>query len=102
MVVLQPPRFYKANCYHFHWSGNDIFIGSFINQIARINDIFTYGFIKQNATVNTLSNDGFIKETASANTLSTGGFLYLAAGVSFPAFFKFSNKTEFYTYLHTY
>jgi hypothetical protein len=38
------------------------------------------------------STNGLLIKTASGN--STDGFLYLAVSGSFPAFFKFSNKTN--------
>jgi hypothetical protein len=52
---------------------------------------------------NVIFTDNLLNKTDSGNTLSTGSFLYLAVGRSFPVFFfKFSNKTEIYIYLHTY
>jgi hypothetical protein len=84
-VVLQPPV-------------ETIFPLAVFKQTASVNGILTDGFIMQTASVNTLSNGGFIKQTASVNILSTSGFLYLAASGSFPHFFKFLRKTEFYIF----
>jgi hypothetical protein len=62
---------------------------------------FSLAIFLKTASQNIISTDGFIKQTTSGNTLFSSGFLYLAASGSFPAFFKISNKTEFYIYLHT-
>jgi hypothetical protein len=82
-------------------------------------ELFALAFLVQSvlgASGNRHFHDGFLKETAGENIFSTGGwlrqplveihfplavlFIWLSVEV-FPLFFKFSNRTEFYIYLHT-
>jgi hypothetical protein len=66
--------------------------------------LFPLPFFKQPASANVIFTDGLFKETISENVIVTGNviftsdFLNIFRRISFPAFFNFFKKTEFYIY----